>query len=176
MLIVVAVAFIPNWSTQRPDPALVGAIRAATDRPTVALIGSDMAAGHPLDRAIDGRYVSTHVSDWLGAFSLYLSRQATASGDTARAARYQDIMVRYAESKREEFERLRPDVVIFQKDDIYWTSRLAERFGFDAILARYRVLVENDTLRIYLRDDYVRPGPLTVGRFTPASSPASASD
>ncbi|WP_292401536.1 hypothetical protein [Mesorhizobium sp.] len=176
MLIGVAIAFIPNWSTQKPDPALAAAIRTATDRPTVALIGSDMAAGHPLDRVIDGRYVSTHVSDWLGAFSLYLSRRATVSGDTAEATRYQAIMVRYAESKREEFERLRPDVVIVQKGDTYWISQLIEHFGFGAILAHYRVLVEDNTLRIYLREDYVRPGPLTVGRVTSVSSPASASD
>lgn len=172
----VAIAFLPYWSTQKPDPALVAAIRAATDRPTVALISPDISSGHPLNRMIDGQFVSTHVSDWLGAFSLRLSQQAVLSGDTAEATRYQAIMVRYAESKREEFERLRADVIIFKKNNTNWTSQLTERFGFDAILARYHVLAEDGALRIYLREDYVRPGPLTVGRLTSASSPASASD
>jgi hypothetical protein len=172
----VAIAFLPYWSTQKPDPALVAAIRAATDRPTVALISPDISSGHPLNRMIGGQFVSTHVSDWLGAFSLRLSQQAALFGDTAKATRYQTIMVRYAESKREEFERLRPDVIIFNKNSTYWTSQLTERFGFDVILAHYRVLVEDDTLRIYLRDDYVRAAPLTVGRLTSVSSPAAASD
>ncbi|MER9887512.1 hypothetical protein NKJ48_17755 [Mesorhizobium sp. M0114] len=154
----VAIAFLPYWSTQKPGPALVAAIRAATDRPTIALISSDMSSGHPLTRMIDGQFVSTHVSDWLGVFALSLSRQAALSGDTAEATRYQAIMARYVESKRKEFARLRPDIIVFKKNNAMWTSQLTERFGFDAILAHYRILVEDETERIYLRDDYVRSG------------------
>jgi hypothetical protein len=40
---------------------------------------------------------------------------------------------------------------------------LIERFGFDRILAGYRVLFERGRLRIYLRNDYVRPDPPPAG-------------
>jgi hypothetical protein len=53
---------------------------------------------------------------------------------------------------------------------------LKKRFGFDAILAHYHLLAEDDVLRIYLRDDYVRRGPLADRRVTSVSSPVSASD
>ncbi|MER8835533.1 hypothetical protein [Mesorhizobium sp. M0909] len=165
-LAAVVFAFLPYWSTQKPDPAVVAAIRAATDRPTVALISPDIATGHPLSRMIGGQFVSTTASDWLGAFSFVLSERAAQSGDAAEAARYQALMVEYIESKREEFTRLRPDVIILGKDD--WANRLKEHFGFDAILARYRVLVEDDAQRIYLRDDYARPERETAGQPLPA--------
>ncbi|MER8582103.1 hypothetical protein NKG95_26000 [Mesorhizobium sp. M1423] len=176
----IVAAFVPNWGTQKPDAVLVAAIRAATDRPNVALISPDIDTGHPLSRMIGGQFVSADPNDWLGAFAMALSRQAALSGDVAQATHYQTIMERYAESKRQEFERLRPDVIIFKKisrkNDGLWTRQLMGRFGFDAILARYRVLVEDDALRIYLRDDYVRPHPLADERFTSVSSPAAASD
>ncbi|MER8700856.1 hypothetical protein [Mesorhizobium sp. M1273] len=175
-LAAVAIAFLPYWSTQKPGPALVAAIRAATDRPTVALVSSDISSGHPLNRMIDGQFVSTHVSDWLGAFALSLSRQAALSGDTAEAMRYRAIMARYVESKREEFVRLRPDIVVFKKNNTMWTSQLMGHFGFDAILAHYRILIEDETERIYLRDDYVRPGRRPPEQPISASSPVAASD
>jgi hypothetical protein len=115
------------------------------------------------------------VSDWLGAFSLYLSMAAILSNDAAKATHYDAIVVRYAESKREEFERLRPDIIIVEKDDTYWTNRLKERFGFDAILAQYHWLAENDAVRVYLRNDYIRPTPPPDKLVIPLSSPAAAS-
>ncbi|MER8643871.1 hypothetical protein [Mesorhizobium sp. M1252] len=171
-----AVAFLPYWITLKPDAAMVATTRAATYRPTVALMGSDLSAGHPLVRMIDGQFVSTHVSDWLGAFSLYLSMAAILSGDTAKATHYDAIVVRYAESKLEEFERLRPDIIVFEKDDTYWTDRLKKRFGFGTILAQYHWLAENDAVRVYLRNDYIRPTPPPDKLVISLSSPAAASD
>lgn len=166
------VAFHPFWSFDKPDPVLAAAVRAATDRPTVALMGSDIAAGHPFNRMINGRFVSSHVSDWLGGSSLYLSRRAVNS-DPAEAKHYDAIMARYAEGKCEEFERLRPDIIIFDKSDRRWTRQLTERFGFDTVLARYRILAENDALRIYLRADYIHPASSAEKLATLPSSPAS---
>lgn len=176
VLVGVVAAFLPYSIVDRVDYALVTAIRAATDRPTVALISSYLSSGHPLNRMIDGQFVSKRACDWLGAFSGFLSRRAEFSGEAATATHYKTIMVRYAEGKREEFERLRPDVIIFQKYDNPWTRQLTEHFGFDSILAHYRVLVENDDLRIYLRDDYVRPNSHADELVTSATSPAAASD
>ncbi|MER9772841.1 hypothetical protein [Mesorhizobium sp. M0220] len=176
----IVAAFLPNWGTQKPGAVLVAVIRAATDRPNVALISPDIDTGHPLSRMIGGQFVSADPNDWLGAFAMALSRQATLSRDVARATHYEMIMERYAESKRQEFERLRPDIIIFtkviRKDDGPWTSQLTERFGFDGILAHNRILVEDETERIYLRDDYVRSGDRPPEQPISASSPDAASD
>ncbi|WP_292149062.1 hypothetical protein, partial [Mesorhizobium sp.] len=101
--------------------------------------------------------VSAGANDWVGQDATTLYLQATRSGDAASAARYQAIMTRYAEDKRQAFDRLRPDLIIFKKDDGPWTHQLIEHFGFDRFLAGYRVLFERGRLRIYLRNDYVRP-------------------
>jgi hypothetical protein len=175
VLVGVVAAFLPFSTVDKPTPALVMAIRAATDRPTVSVISSYMSTGHPLTRMIGGKFVSTHVGDWLGALSSVLSKRAERSGDSAAAAHYKAIMVRYAVSKREEFERLKPDLIVFQKHDAPWTSQLVDHFGFDAILANYIVLIEDDDVRIYLRDDYIRPHAPADGPVTPASSPVAAS-
>ncbi|RWL46128.1 MAG: hypothetical protein EOR60_12240 [Mesorhizobium sp.] len=150
-------AFVLNWVTQKPDSALVNTIRAAVFEPTVATISPDLDTAHPLSRMIGGRYVSAGANDWVGQDATTLYLQATRSGDAASAARYQAIMTRYAEDKRQAFDRLRPDLIIFKKDDGPWTHQLIEHFGFDRFLAGYRVLFERGRLRIYLRNDYVRP-------------------
>ncbi|WP_421915027.1 hypothetical protein [Mesorhizobium sp.] len=154
----VMIAFVMNWGTQKPDAALVAAIRATTDRPSVAAISPDLDTGHPLSRMIGGQFVSADVCDWVGGFAMDLYLRALRSGDVAKAAHYRTIMARYAENKRQEFERLRPDIILLKKDDGPWTSQLMEQFGFGAMLARYRLLAEDGYRRVYLRKDYVRPG------------------
>ncbi|MDX8440920.1 hypothetical protein [Mesorhizobium australafricanum] len=159
----IMVAFVLNWPTQRPNSAVVAAIRAATFEPTVAIITPDLDTAHPLSRMIGGRFVSAEALDWVGQVAAARYQQTILDGDTIGAAHYQAIMTRYAEGKRQEFERLRPDLIITKIDDGPWTRQLVGHFGFDRILAGYRVLVEWGRLRVYLRNDYVRPDPPPAG-------------
>lgn len=159
----IMVAFVLNWPTQKPNSAVVATIRAATFEPTVAIITPDLDTAHPLSRMIGGRFVSSEAHDWVGQVSAIRYQEATRDGDTVNAAHYQAILTRYAEGKRQEFERLRPDLIITKIDDGPWMRQLVEHFGFDRILAGYRVLVQWGRLRVYLRNDYVRPGPPPAG-------------
>jgi hypothetical protein len=160
VLLAVLVSHVPFWVAQKPSPELVQAVRLATDKPTVAVISGDISTGHPLNRMIDGRWLSANVSDWLGVFALNLSKRAETAGDGAEAERYASMVVNYATGKREEFERFRPDVIIVSKREANWTNLLTERYGFDAILSNYRILAEDESVRIMLRKDYVRsPAP-----------------
>ncbi|MDX8480579.1 hypothetical protein RFN28_19230 [Mesorhizobium sp. VK24D] len=159
----IMVAFVLNWPTQKPNSAVVATIRAATFEPTVAVMNTDLDTAHPLSRMIGGQYVSAGAYDWPGPDATALYLRAARSGDDLSAAHYQAIMTRYAESKRQAFERLRPDLIISKIDNGPWTRQLTEHFGFDRILAGYHVLLEQGRLRVYLRNDYVRPDPPPAG-------------
>lgn len=147
-------AYAPFVITQKPSADVVRAVRGVTVDPTIAQIGSDLAAGHPLTRMVGGRWAETHVSDWLGTSALFLSLKARKDGEMVEADRYQAMVERYATQKREEFERVRPEVIAYQTKEPFWMDLLESRFGFDRIMADYRPIAEDDEVLIYLRKDY----------------------
>src|SRR5690606_6632875 len=137
----VAASWAPFSVSQRPAASLVNAIRDATVNPTVVAIGSDMAFGHPLTRMIGGRWVSRYCADWLGVFALYLKVKAVKDGDSDKAAFYQTMLETFVDEKKREFE-VRPDIVVFRKDEPFWTARMLAEFGFSEILDEYKVIAE----------------------------------
>jgi hypothetical protein len=174
VIVSILASFAAFWPTQKPAAAVVAAVRDATERPTVAMIGSDLAFGHPLTRIVEGRWAETHVSDWLGVSALYLSYNARLAGDQVEAARYRLVLDRYATGKRDELLSRRPDIISVQKDDQFWTDLLLKRYGFGQVLSSYRVLMEDDEIAIYIRsDNAVRQASAdSVARpFEPAKTP-----
>jgi hypothetical protein len=159
----VVVNALPFMVTQKPDSTLVGAIQQARERPDAALIGSDIAAGHPLTRMAGGRWVSAYASDFVGNYALYLARTARNDRD---AHRYQAIAADYAAFKLAELNRIAPDILLVQKDDSLWQDYFVSREGYAAFMASYRKLAEDDTVTAYVRREPARP----------AGSPASGSD
>ncbi len=152
-LVAIAASFLPFWPTQKPSDAVVDAIRQAVSEPSVALIGADIGKGHPLVRMVDGRWVSAHVSDWLGTSALHLAQAARRDGQAQEAARYRMMVHAYVEAKRQEFIAQRPDIVVLQKSDAEWIRFLSERHGFAMLLASYGKLVEDDGVIVLLRDE-----------------------
>ena len=146
---VILFAFTPFRFTTLPDAALVQAVSAATDRPTVAQIGTDLAIGHPFSRMIGGRWVSAYSSDWLGSSALMLGE-----GGGPQAARHLAIADDYVARKRAELERTRPDIVLTQNNDILWQKIMAEPAGLAPFLENYRLLAEGRTRRVLIRKDY----------------------
>jgi hypothetical protein len=143
----------PFHEANNPDPRVVAAIRGATDRPSVGMVGSDLAVGHPLTRMVGGHWLSAYCSDWLGAFSAYLGKATEFEGNAKRAAFYEEITERYIDAKLAEFDPAGPDLLLFQKDDPFWTDRLLQRQAFATLLERdYHLLIENDAMRVYLRN------------------------
>ncbi|MEX0954759.1 MAG: hypothetical protein WDZ83_06055 [Rhizobiaceae bacterium] len=158
LLLAVAVVInaVPFMTTQKPDARLATAIREAHERPTVAFIGTDIAAGHPLTRMAGGKWVSAYGSDWLGLFALYLAGAAQRNGDPA-ADRFRMIASGYAAFKLEELIRTSPDILIVQKDDAVWRDYFAGREGFSRFMLDYRLLGEDETTFAYMRDVRVMP-------------------
>ncbi len=160
----VAVAWVPFTVSQRPAFALsqrpasdlVEAVVEATDRPTVAYIGLEIAYGHPFTRMVDGVWISRHCSDWLGIFAHYLGTLAKERGDNEQAAHYRAMLETYVAEKKREFEA-RPDVVLVQKTEPFWTIPLFGEFGFSKILDDYRLIAQDEDIWIYLRADYREP-------------------
>lgn len=165
--LLVIVAYAPFWVSQKPGAQLVQDIRAATIEPRVAVVASDLAAGHPLTRMVGGRWVSFYNSDWLGVFSMLLTANAHAAGDATAEQRYRAMLDQYAAFKIAEFERNRPEIVVVDIREKYWLPLVIRRFGFDRVLAGYHLIGGWKNMRVFLRNDL---------RVPVSSSPASASN
>ncbi len=160
---VVAVNALPFLVTQKPDGALAAKIRLAHDRPAIALIGTDIAAGHPLTRMAGGKWVSAYASDFPGQYALYLAGTAQSPDE---AERFSTIAADHASFKLDELNRTAPDILLIQKEDPLWQDYFARREGVAAFLTNYRRLGENGTVTAYER----------IGPVSPAGSPAAVSD
>ena len=117
------------------------------------LIGSDMAMGHPLSRMVDGRWVSTHVSDWLGTFALYLSRRAQLAGDEPKPLTTGNRGP-LCHRKAPRDPGAPPGHHLVRKDEQFWIDVLVNATA-SANLSSYRLLAEDEEVEIYLRKDYV---------------------
>ena len=154
----IAVAWMPYLQTQKPDRDLVATIRAAVTQPSVALIGSDIAVGHPVTRMIGGSWTSIYCSDWLGAFATYLALKEHRAGNTAEAARYETMAERLVDEKMAELGSSSPDVILLQKEDSMWQERLARHPAYASFIENYRPLAESDVLEAWLRRDLAAGG------------------
>ncbi|MDX8525317.1 hypothetical protein RFM68_12425 [Mesorhizobium sp. MSK_1335] len=163
---VIAAAAIPFMKTQKPNAELVVKLEAAVHQPTVALVGSDIAAGHPLTRMLGGTWISRYCSDWLSESALYLSAIATGNGDKEAADHYREIADRYIDGKLAELETKRPTMIIIQKNDRALAEELSRRPDYVRFTQDYRAVAEDETVRVLLRDTSVSQAP----------SPAAASD
>lgn len=150
-------AWAPFFFSQKPDAAVVAAVRAATDRPSVALIGAGLARAHPLTRLVGGRWTSAYISDWLGDFALFLETRAAEAGDAATAERYRAMLDDYVAVKRHEFATERPDIVVIAKEEARWVDVLLHGHGFSGEMAAYRLLAEDADAAVFLRADYRKP-------------------
>ncbi|PZM10860.1 hypothetical protein, partial [Rhizobium tubonense] len=111
--VVVLSAWQPFLYTQKPDKAFVDAIRAAsTSQPTLGVIGSDIAAAHPLSRMIGARFLSANNGDWLGALAFVRAEQAAAQGNAANAAHFLEQSDAYLDAKYAEFAKYNYDLII----------------------------------------------------------------
>ena len=144
---------VPFWPSQKPGADFVATIKAAVDHPTVALIGSDIAAGHPLTRMVGGSWISIYCSDWLGGFATYFAEVEALSGNQAAAEHYRQITDHYIDDKLAQLETTRPSLVIVQKADTLWLTELSGRQDFVRFMQGYRQIAEDDTLRVLVRND-----------------------
>ncbi|NUS22350.1 MAG: hypothetical protein HOQ25_21610 [Mesorhizobium sp.] len=163
---IIAAAAIPFMKTQKPDAELVAKVEAAVHQPTVALVGSDIAAGHPLTRILGGTWISRYCSDWLSESALYLSAVATRDGNKEAAYHYREIADRYIDGKLAELEAKRPMMIILQKNDRALAEELSRRQDYVRFTQDYRPIAEDESVRVLLRD----------ARVSQAPSPAAASD
>jgi hypothetical protein len=150
--IVVAFASQPFLPTQKPAEAFVAAVRAASKgEPTLGVIGSDIAAAHPLDRIVGGRFLSANNSDWLGALAFVLAQEAAARGEVADAARYQKQSDAYLDAKYAEFASHNYDLIVIQHDEPLWTDYVLGQARFAALLSAYHPIAKDDRFTVYGR-------------------------
>ena len=149
---VVAVSWLPFKSTQKPEADFVAGIRAVTDHPGVGLIGSGIESGHPITRMIGGHWNSAYCSDWLGGFASAFAQNARDTGDMSTAARLDAIERNFLDAKIRELNAAKPELMIVQKADVSWVSHVMARGDFASFMDGYRLLAEDETVRVYLRN------------------------
>jgi hypothetical protein len=151
-VIVLAFAWRPFLDTQKPDEAFVAAVRAAsTGEPTLAVIGSDVTAAHPLVRIVGGRFLSAYNSDWFGALAFTLGLEAAAQGKVEDAARYQKQSDAYLDAKYAEFANHNYDLIVVQQDDPLWTNHVLGQARFAALLSAYHPVAKDGRFTVYGR-------------------------
>lgn len=148
---VIGAAALPFMGTMKPNAGLVAKIKAAAPQPTITLVGSDIAAGHPLARLVGGRWISSYCSDWLGDLALYLSKVEAQKGNQAAANHYGQIAERYINDKLAELEAKQPTVIIVQKTDKDWNAELSRRQDYVNFMRNYQQIAEDEGVQVLLR-------------------------
>ncbi|MFS8113437.1 hypothetical protein QD460_17075 [Rhizobium jaguaris] len=151
--IVVAFAWLPFLPTQKPADAFVAAVKAASKgEPTLGVIGSDIAAAHPLARIVGARFLSANNSDWFGALAYVLAEEASAKGEVADATRYQKRSDAYLDAKYAEFASYNYDLIVIQQDEPLWTDHVLGQPRFAAVLSAYHPVAKDERFTVYGRN------------------------
>lgn len=143
--------FLPFAASQKPDPATVASVRAGFDAPLVAVVGSDIAIGHPFTPMVNGRWISPHHGDWLGGYALLLREEARANTNEMRFRHYDGLLRDFVAAKVAELDREKPDILLIQRSDPLWLAVVEQEFGFGRILSDYELLAKDDTVEVYRR-------------------------
>ncbi|MEF0942381.1 hypothetical protein [Rhizobium sp. BR 362] len=151
-VVVVAFAWLPFLPTQKPAAAFVAAVKAASkEEPTLGVIGSDIAAAHPLSRMVGARFLSANNGDWFGALAFVLAKEASAKGDVADATRLQKQSDAYLDAKYAEFASHNYDLIVVQQDEPLWTDHVLGQPRFAALLADYHPIAKDERFTVYGR-------------------------
>ena len=141
----------PFLQTQKPDEAFVAAIKAASmGAPTLGVIGSDIAAAHPLARMIGARFLSVNNSDWLGALAFVLGQEEAEKGDASNAVHYQKQADAYLDTKYAEFVSFDYDLIVVQRAES-WTDHVLGQARFAALLSAYHPIAKDERFTVYGR-------------------------
>ena len=110
-------------------------VRQLSPRPTMLLIGNNIAMGHPLVRAVEGRWVGSLPMLWASAGARKL---AAAPGLTAETMRHLAAYeVREREILAADIGRHRPDLIVIGTVPFDWGAWARQDPALAALLDRY---------------------------------------
>ncbi|SFN57282.1 hypothetical protein SAMN03159463_00032 [Mesorhizobium sp. NFR06] len=158
LVAVIVGAAIPFMQTLKPNAELAAKVKSATQQPTIALVGTHIAAGHPLARMLGGRWISGYCSDWLGGYAFYFSVVEARNGNEEAASHYRQVADRYIDDKLAELETKQPTVIIVEKDDKEWNAELSRWQDYVNFMRNYREIAEDDEVQVLLRNPAMSQG------------------
>jgi hypothetical protein len=128
-------------------------IKQATTHPTVAMLGGDIAGGHPLTRMIGGRWIEPYCSDWILVDAFLLAKKAKEANDAASEKRYLQLLMDYSAKKMARFLAAPPDVILVDHGPLdNGPATVLLKIGhFDSILRGYRKIADSDRMAAYAR-------------------------
>lgn len=142
-----AAAFL--WMSFHVDTrALLDPIRANVKNPKILAISSDIAVGHPLTRALNGKWVGRVCSQWIAAGSLILQLQ---TNDAAEITRLKSFEARDRAMLVEDIARERPDIILVDRIRFDWLKWANADAALANELAKYRELAIIDDILILRR-------------------------
>lgn len=104
-------------------------IAKSAPRPTVIGITSDIAVGHPLTRALGGKWVGRVCSQWITAGAKILKAETS---DPVQRARYDELEAYDRNLLIEDIRRAKPDIILVEQISFDWMKWALS----DAVLAR----------------------------------------
>ena len=135
--------------TTKPPEPFVEEIRKVTDHPTVAMLGADIASGHPLTRMVGGRWVEPYCSDWILNYARRMVIHAQQHNNSQSEQRYLRMLADYVARKRKRFLESPPDVILVDRANE--VSSLLMGAFFDLIAERYRKIGDSGLIAAYER-------------------------
>jgi len=87
-------------------------IAKSAPRPTVIGITSDIALGHPLTRALGGKWVGRVCSQWITANAKILKEETS---DPVQHARYDELEAYDRNLLIEDIRRGKPDIILVEQ-------------------------------------------------------------
>jgi hypothetical protein len=136
------------FQVNKHSDQFIETIRTDHSNPTVAMLGADIAVGHPLTRQIGGRWIEQYCSDWLPRYALNRARMVEDQNAKDEAARYEKMADTYFKERLSRLLLNSPDLLIVsRKDDI--TKLMLEKYGFDKFLTGYSLLASEKAVDVY---------------------------
>ncbi len=118
------------WMTFAVDMRpIYSVIAKSAPRPSVIGITSDIAVGHPLTRALGGRWVGRVCSQWITAGAKILKAETT---DPLQRARYDALEAYDRNLLIEDIRRAKPDIILVEQIRFDWMKWALS----DPVLAR----------------------------------------
>lgn len=118
------------WMTFAVDMRpIYDVIAKSAPRPSVIGITSDIAVGHPLTRALSGKWVGRVCSQWITAGAKILKAETS---DPVQRARYDELEAYDRNLLIEDIRRGKPDIILVEQIGFDWMKWAMS----DAVLAR----------------------------------------
>ena len=146
------IGIMPLFSySNRSALALKSEVAKLGPHPTVLAVSYDLSIGHPLTRMVNGTWVGTMGSQWLGGAASF--RSLNSGSDAAIKARMAYWIAFDRNLIAHDIRTGRPDVIVADKAEYDWDEMVATTAGMRDLLGNYQKTAAADGIELLVRRD-----------------------